>query len=145
MQTVLLAGIGIIAINKIFTRNEVTYISPNTHLSRNQSFGVDLRMFKNAGQFLTGSGHPDQHRYKFNVPKNLISVQSKCAIKNDGNLWLLGTNHFNTDGIVRRTQFKGSASQVSWPTLLMGSGWYQNAVEAYKPYLSRILPHQGVY
>lgn len=99
---------------------------------------INLAAWKSAGKHLTGSGHPDEVRYQYNVPTGLSAVQKKTIEKLRGYEFLLSAHHFNGN-VLKRQQFK-SMDQNNWPIPRMGSDWYIKAVQhSPLPYTSRTL------
>ena len=132
-------GAGLIALN-LMTADPVVHVTPDNQIRKLRENSILHEAWRNGGQFLTHSGHPDEHRYRYRVPLSLFEVMLKSKEKLAGREFLLNSNHFNT-GTLRRTQFKVQSDSHRWPTLNMGSGWYVNAVQSRKtPYVSRIIP-----
>lgn len=142
MALYLAAGVGIgLVYYNLTQKDPVIEIRPDHETRRIRENGISHTVWRNAGSFLTGSGHPDELRYRFRVPLSLCDVVQKTKEKLAGREFLLNASHFNTEGIVRRTQFKSMNDDFKWPNLNMGSGWYIKAVESgHTPYTSRIIP-----
>lgn len=139
MYLALGVGIGLVSLN-LMSRDPVIRITPDNQIRKLRENSILHEAWRNGGQFLTHSGHPDEHRYKYRIPLSVPEVMMKSKEKLAGREFLLNSSHFNT-GVLRRTQFKTQSDTHSWPTLYMGSGWYVNAVQANKtPYVSRIIP-----
>ena|ERR1017187_7135613 len=101
---------------------------------RNDDEPLSIDAYKAFGQILPKSGHPEE-TWGVNIkPQNLGQIKSDYRGYNDRNTDILSSEHYN-NRVERYTQMKGPSDEVKWPTLVMGSDWYANAVKGKsKPY-----------
>lgn len=131
-------GIGLLYY-KLNQTGAVSTASVDRYMRNLTDTPINLTAWRNAGKHFTGSGHPDELRYQYNVPAGLATIQQKTKEKLRGSDFLLSAHYFN-DNVLKRQQFK-TLDDRNWPIPRMGSDWYIKAVQhSHLPYTSRSIP-----
>jgi hypothetical protein len=101
---------------------------------RNDDEPLSIDTYKAFGQILPKSGHPEETWGVNITPQTLGKIKKDYASYNERNTDILSSEHFN-NRVERYQQMKGPSDEVKWPTLVMGSNWYTEAVAGRgKPY-----------
>lgn len=140
IELLIAAGLGALLYYHSQKKEVVVKTSTEVKERRVADDPIDIASYRASGQYLVNSGHPDELFREARQEMTLPEIKAKAAVKAKANDYLLKKYNFNTDGIVRRTQFGGPSGEVHYPLPEMGSGWYSKAAASHKPFITRIVP-----
>jgi len=118
---------GIAAILWKLSETKEYYKEVNVQQRRSMDNSMLIDAWKSYGQIIPGSGHPEELFGLKQKGLSLMEVMSQYISANlIGNKSVLENQNYNRD-IDRRQHQSGPSEAVTWPTMQMGSAWFEEA------------------